>query len=157
MGNENTFIQKVLSDKELYDKLMYRFNEGDPFSALAGIKTTAIGDGWAEGELEITPSSMNPVGVVHGGCIVTLCDTVAGTAVFSTGVRSVTLNSNTNFLREARAGKITCRAEMVKPGRTISVCDVAVRDEDDRLIATGSYTFFVKELAEDALRRLDEA
>lgn len=152
-NQENIFIKKIFEDDQLFESLMRRINTDDRFSGHTGVRITELGDGWAAGELEVAAHTLNPSGAVHGGCIVTLCDTVAGAAVFTTGYRSVTLNCTTNFLREARGGKLTCRAEVVKPGRTISVCDVSVKDMEDRLVATGTFTFFAKESAEETFRR----
>ena len=53
----------------------------DPFSHRNNILITNLyDDGSVDGELTVTPESLNPHGIVHGGCLATLADTVAGHA-----------------------------------------------------------------------------
>ena len=42
---------------------------------------------------------LNPLGTVHGGCLYTLADTVAGFAAASCGFEGPTLSGNMYFLR----------------------------------------------------------
>ena len=44
-----------------------------------------LDEGYCKGELEVTDQHMNPLGTVHGGCLYTLADTVAGFAAASCG------------------------------------------------------------------------
>ena len=62
------------------------------FSATNGILVTECGLHYANGELAVSPSSMNPRGIVHGGCLSALMDTVAGIAACTDGRGRVTLN-----------------------------------------------------------------
>ena len=92
--------------------------------------------------LDIRPESCNPYGIVHGGALVTLADTVAGTAAFTTGRTCVTLDSSMQFLAAARGDKVFCVATPKKVGRTILVYDISITDSEDRLVATGIFTFY---------------
>ena len=63
---------------DFYSKLLERVNQAGTFSTNSRIFVTRIEQGCAEGVLHADESSLNPNGIVHGGCLVTLADTVAG-------------------------------------------------------------------------------
>ena len=93
-------------------------------------------------KLDIRPESCNPYGMVHGGALVTLADSVCGTAAFSTGRTCVTLDCSMQYLAPAKGARIFCTATPKKLGRTVQVYDAALTDETGRLVASGTYTFF---------------
>lgn len=128
-----------------YSELLERVNSGPYFGPVSGAKVTAIRGNVAEGELEIRTETKNPLGVVHGGALFTLADTVAGTAAYTTGRSCVTLDSSMQFLAAAKGDKVFCVATPKKVGRTIVVYDIAITDSEERLVATGTFTFFAKE------------
>lgn len=115
------------------------------FAGYNGIVITHVADGRAEGALTITPSSLNPRGHVHGGCLVSLADTVAGTAAHSLGRGWVTLSAAFNYFRPGVGTRLICRAEPQKVGRTVAVYDTTLTDDQERLVATGCFTFYCVE------------
>ena len=90
------------------------------------------------------PSSLNPMGIVHGGALVTLADTVCGTAAFTTGHMCVTLDCSMQYLAPASGARITCTATPRKLGKTVLVYEAVLTDDTGRTVATGVYTFFAK-------------
>jgi len=60
------------------EKIMEIVNGPHQFSAVNGIRVTAVEPGRAEGELVVGPDSVNPRGNVHGGALSTLADVVGG-------------------------------------------------------------------------------
>ena len=103
--------------------------------------------------LTIRPESKNPYGMVHGGALVTLADTVAGTCACSKyGNTCVTTNSTMEYLRPGTAPWVRCVAVATKIGRTLSVVRVELTDSQDRLVATGTYTFCMMNVGDDRLR-----
>ena len=66
----------------------------DPFSSHNNIRVTATyEDGSGEGELIVTRESLNPHGIVHGGCLAALADSVGGWTASSAQHRTcVTVN-----------------------------------------------------------------
>lgn len=66
--------------KEVHEKLMGEIGRNDKFIELMGIRIVEVDEGYCKGELEVTDQHMNPLGTVHGGCLYTLADTVAGFA-----------------------------------------------------------------------------
>ncbi len=93
--------------------------------------------------LKVDERTCNPYGVVHGGSIFTLCDSVAGLTAITTGAKCVTLSNSMNFLRPATSGYIYAIPEIVHKGRTTFVIDVTVKDDFDKVIAKGSFTMYV--------------
>ena len=128
---------------DFYSKLLARVNESGCFAPHNHIYVTELRDDHsASGVLEIQPSSLNPLGIVHGGALVTLADSVCGTAAFSTGRTCVTLDCSMQYLAPAKGARIFCTATPKKLGRTVQVYDAALTDETGRLVASGTYTFF---------------
>ncbi len=141
------------NEETFFNALLLRINQPELFSARNGIIVTEVRKDFASGELTVAPSSLNPRHIVHGGCLSTLMDTVAGIAACSTGRSCVTLNCTMNYIRAiSTSKKAYCRAECVKTGRTICVVDCSVTDDDGKLITTGTYTYFLKEPLQEFLR-----
>ncbi|MBB5262991.1 acyl-CoA thioesterase [Catenibacillus scindens] len=118
--------------------------ESNGFAKHIGIEILEADQGHAAGRIVLAPIHGNPIGSIHGGCIFTLVDTIAGTAFVSTGKSCTTLSSNIDFLNAAIKSKVlTARAEPVRIGNHIAVFDVRVTDERNVLIARASVTFYV--------------
>ena len=132
----------MASYSEQYREMLDKVNSGPYFGPRSGAMVTFAGGGEAEGELISRPETRNPMGVVHGGALFTLADTVAGTAAFTTGRNCVTLDSSMQFLSAARGDKVRCVAKPKKAGRTIMVYEISITDSEERLVATGIFTFF---------------
>ena len=127
-----------------YGKYLERVNHNGLFADVSHVSVTSVGeDHSARGVLDIHPSTLNPLGIVHGGALVTLADTVAGVAAWAGGRVCVTLDSSMQYLSPGRGKQITCTATPKKQGRTILVYDAALTDETGKLVAIGTYTFFV--------------
>ena len=130
--------------KQDYSDMLRVVNSGPYFGPKSGAMVTAVhADHSAEGELELRADTRNPLGVIHGGALFTLADTVTGTAAYTIADRPcVTLDSSMQFLAGARGDKIYCQAKPKKIGRTIVVYDVTITDSEDRLVASGIFTFY---------------
>ncbi|HEY4008416.1 MAG TPA: PaaI family thioesterase [Pseudonocardia sp.] len=86
-------------------------------------------------------------GVLHGGVIMSLADSVGAACALlnlppgATG--TTTVESKTNFLRAAGHGYVEAVATPVHCGRTLIVVETVVRDERDRLVAKVTQTQLV--------------
>lgn len=120
---------------------------GDGFASHNHIRVTALyRDGSAEGELTVTPESLNPHGIVHGGGLASLADTVGGWAVgVTTRRKCVTVNYDFHFLRPAKGSnrKIYCTATPEKLGATLCVYRTVLTDDEGLELASGNFTFFL--------------
>ena len=118
-------------------------NTPHQFSYENGILVTHVEPGLARGELRAGPNSVNPHGMIHGGALATLADTVGGCCACSTGGNCVTASSTLEFLRPAYGEKIFCEATPKKLGRKLSVVQLVMTDTKGKVVATGTYTFFM--------------
>ena len=111
------------------------------FSSYSDIELTAVGEGFAEGKIEIKDHHRNPSGAVHGGTIFCLADVIGGIAAYTLGCLPTTLNSNISYMRPMINDKvITCRADVIKKGKSAVFVEAKVfnvqMEEAARLVAT---------------------
>lgn len=93
-------------------------------------------------------SAYNPIGLVHGGLVCTLADSVAGCSVQSTlpaGVAYTSLDITVNYLRPVTAGSgvLVATGRLVKPGRKVAHAAVDVVDGNDKLVATATSNLLI--------------
>lgn len=113
------------------------------FRRTLGIRFVERREGYAKGEMNISPSHLNVLGVIHGGVLFSLADTVSGASALGRGGRVTTVNGNINYLKAGKdTSKIVAEAHEIKYGRTLSVCEAKVYDDKDNLLATTTMTFF---------------
>ena len=85
----------------------------------------------------------NIYGDLHGGCLYTVADNMAGIAASTYGYYVTTVNGSIQYLKAARNTEyIDCEAEVIKPGRSISVVSVRIRDDRKLLLNTAEFTYF---------------
>jgi uncharacterized protein (TIGR00369 family) len=82
-------------------------------------------------------------GFLHAGILTTALDSACGYAAFSLMPREaavLTVEFKTNLLAPAKGERFRFRARVVKPGRTLTVCEAQALalagDAEERLIAT---------------------
>lgn len=126
-----------------YDKLIHYINTARGYAKYSNVHVTKVEPNYCEGELTITPDLCNYLGIVHGGCLATLADTVAGIAACSSGNGTVTINYGFSFLRPTTGTKVRCIAEPEKVGRKVSVFRCSLYNDEDKLVASGQFTFFM--------------
>lgn len=132
-----------MSDNRI-EKLLAAINRPGLFAYENNMRITDLRPGYGEGVLEVQPSSSNPQGNVHGGALYTLADTVAGTAACARERRGcVTVNGTLEFLRPAAGKTIRCVATPKKEGKTLSVMQVVLTNDEGKEVATGTFTFFM--------------
>ena len=125
-----------------------------PIAGLIAMTAVSVGEGTVEFRCRPDESAYNPIGVVHGGLVCTLLDSVAGCAVHSTlpaGMGYTSLEIKVSYLRPVRQGEgeLTAIGRVTKPGRRAAFADGEVRDEHGRLIATASSTCLVFPLPDE--------
>ena len=87
-------------------------------------------------------------GYLHAGIITTIADSAAGYAAFSlmpSGARVLSVEFKVNLLRPARGDSFLARAEVIKPGKTLTVvrADVfGIEGAESTLVATLLGTMF---------------
>ncbi len=105
------------------------------FNGGIGLKIYTIEDGYAEGEIPITPRMGNPIGTVHGGAYLALADNVAGAAAATSGQIVTTSSCHFNFLSApGNTSKLVCRARVIKDGKRLCVVESKIYDDQDKLL-----------------------
>jgi uncharacterized protein (TIGR00369 family) len=109
-----------------------------PLAADLGITLEAAGPQQVTGRLEWAPRLCTAGGVLHGGALMTLADSLGGLCAFLNlppGASTATISSATNFLRAVRGGAVRATARPLRAGRTVIVVQTELTDESARLVA----------------------
>ncbi|ONM45849.1 phenylacetic acid degradation protein PaaI [Halopseudomonas pachastrellae] len=120
-----------------------------PFLGDLGVKLVACGPGWVETELPILHRHSQQNGFVHAGVQGTIADHTAGAAAATLvpeGFAPLTVEFKVNLLRPALCDTLLCRAEVLKPGKQISVVEAevfALQDGKKRLFSKATVTIAV--------------
>ena len=119
-----------------------------PIAHLMQFDIVDLAEGRVEFRCVLDESVYNPIGVVHGGLVCTLLDTVAGCAVHTTlpqGTAYTSIELKVNYLRavHASSGPLTAVGTVVKPGRRVAFAEGEVRDAAGRVVATASSSLLV--------------
>ena len=113
------------------------FFESMPFARLLGVELTDVGDGHAEGRIEMREElSWNADRVMaHGGITFTLADTVGGAALVSEVDQPVpTIDMRIDYL-SAGTGDLRAEADVVRVGGDVGSVDVDVYAADGEHVA----------------------
>ena len=119
-----------------------------PIAKLMQMGVTALEEGRVEFTCELDESVYNPIGVVHGGLVCTLLDTVAGCAVHTTlpkGMAYTSIELKVSYLRavHASSGPLTAIGRVVKPGRRVAFAEGEIVDAQGKSVATASSSLLV--------------
>ena len=113
---------------DLHDPISPAFSDA-PFITHLGVSLDGLGPGWCEASLPLQPWHLQQTGVAHAGVVATLADHCAGAAAstqLAAGQYVVTAEFKINLLRGARGERLTCRAEVLKPGQRLTVVEAQV-------------------------------
>jgi uncharacterized protein (TIGR00369 family) len=109
-----------------------------PFAGKLGIEIDVAEPERVSGRLAWAPGLCTAAGVMHGGALMALADTLGGVCAFLNlppGATTATISSSTNFLRAVREGVVTGEAQPLSVGRTVIVVRTDMRDGQGRLAA----------------------
>jgi uncharacterized protein (TIGR00369 family) len=111
-----------------------------------GISISRLEAGEVDLSMSYSPEWTQQNGFVHAGIITAGLDTACGIAAFTLmppGCDILTVEFKTNLLAPAKGERFAFRAHVVKPGRTLTVCDArgfAQGGGGETLIATMTAT-----------------
>jgi len=110
-----------------------------------GIFITDIGKGFVRGVVDIRPELLNPLGVLHGGVVVTLADTVGifGCGYLYEAVNVTTADLTVSFLRPVKTGRVHAVGKALSQGRNLSLWRVDEYDDNENLVATVNVTYSI--------------
>lgn len=90
---------------------------------------------------ELKDFMFNPQGSLHGGIIATVLDISMGHLLNHLQGAGSTLEMKTQYVKAARQGRLQCRGEFTRRGRTISFLKSTMTDEQGDVIAFATATW----------------
>ena len=126
-------------------EIMEYLNTRDRFCVANQMKITVLEDGYAEAEMPVSEDKLNGLDVVQGGAIYTLADfAFAGASnANKEDRRCIGSASSINYLRPGTGSKIKAVAKMIHTGRKTCLCNVEVFNDQEKLLATGTFQGFM--------------
>jgi uncharacterized protein (TIGR00369 family) len=113
-----------------------------------GVEIVTLEPGEVELSMPYSASFTQQNGYIHAGIITAALDSDCGYAAFSlmpSNAAVLTVEFKTTLIAPARGERFLFRANVVKPGRTLTYCEgraFGVTNNEQRLIATMSGTLF---------------
>jgi uncharacterized protein (TIGR00369 family) len=119
-----------------------------PMAAVFGFRIVELEAGRIVFECEPEQSSYNPLGVVHGGLVCTIADTVCGCAVHTTlpaGTSYTSIDLSVSYLRPVTVDSGTLRATgtVTKVGRRVGFSSASIVDGHGREVATATSSLLI--------------
>ena len=126
---------------------LHRLIEVSPYPSLLSMQMVDIGVGFAEIEIAIAKKHKQLLGVVHGGVLASLIDTVAFWAVYF-GIQQpdqwyTSVDLKVNYLAPAVAGKLIAKGRQIKVGKKICYASAEIFDSNAQILAHGSSTMMI--------------
>lgn len=123
------------------EELLHKFNER-PRTTLMDtlqIRYTDVGPDFLVAEMPVGPHVHQPYGVLHGGATAALAESV-GSAASALHIDRETqqvygIEISCNHLRSIGEGKVIATAKAIHLGRSTHLWEIAVRDQDGKLIS----------------------
>ena len=109
-----------------------------PFAERLGIEVESATREEVRGSVEWDDELCTAGGVMHGGALVTLADSLGAICAFLNlpeGASTSTIESKTNFFRAVRKGRVSCRARPLHVGRSSIVVQSELSDDEGRPVA----------------------
>ena len=129
-----------------------RFPDGDAviFPTFIGLQVEEIRADYARMRLPYRPEFQQPAGVVHGGALATLIDTVVVPAVgsaYDMPVAMLTLSMTLNFVGAVVGEDAVAEGWIERRGRATVFCRAEARTPGRGLVATASLVYTVRPIA----------
>jgi uncharacterized protein (TIGR00369 family) len=109
-----------------------------PFAGTVGIELSEASPERVSGRLAWAPELTTAGGVLHGGAVMGLADTLGAVCAFLNlpeGAQTSTIESKTNFFGAVREGHVEATSTPLHVGRSTIVVQTDVRDPDGRRVA----------------------
>jgi 1,4-dihydroxy-2-naphthoyl-CoA hydrolase len=113
---------------------------GGGFTSLIGLTLTEARPDRVAGSVPITPDLLQPYGILHGGVLCSIVETLAsfgGALWYGDRGHVVGVSNSTDFLRATRTGTIHAAATPIHRGRSSQLWLVECADDEGRAVARG--------------------
>ena len=123
---------------------MNELNAAMPFGALLGVELDSASPEEVRGGLEWAPERCTAGGIMHGGALIGLADSLGGLCAYLNlpegASGTATVESKTNFFRAVREGRVSAVARPLHVGRTLIVVQTNLQDDQGRHVAQVTQT-----------------
>jgi 1,4-dihydroxy-2-naphthoyl-CoA hydrolase len=114
-----------------------------PFAVATGVELDRASPGEVTGRLPWAPERCTAGGVMHGGALMTLADSVGAVCAFlnlPAGASTATVSSSTSLMRAVRGGSAHAVARPLHVGRSFVVVAVDLTDDGGLTVAQVTQT-----------------
>jgi 1,4-dihydroxy-2-naphthoyl-CoA hydrolase len=114
-----------------------------PFAGTTGLVIESASAEEVTGRLPWAPERCTAGGVMHGGALITLADSVGAACAFLNlppGANTTTVETSTRFFRGVPDGEVRAVARPLHAGRTTIVVQTDLYDADGRRVAQTTQT-----------------
>lgn len=111
-----------------------------------GFSLEAAEPGRAVLKMRVRPRHIQIHGVVHGGILAALADTVGALGIYlqvPRGTRIATIEMKINFLEPVEKGVLMAEGRVLRKGKNFAVSECDVRDDHRRLVAKALVTYSI--------------
>jgi uncharacterized protein (TIGR00369 family) len=109
-----------------------------PFAEHLGVRLVSADADHAAARLAWAPELCTAGGILHGGVLMSLADSVGAVPAFlglPPGARTATITSTSQMFRPVSGGEVRAEAEVVHRGRTTVTVRTSLYDDRERLVA----------------------
>lgn len=114
-----------------------------PIAILLGMRPVTAEPGLVVFKCTPDETVYNPIGIVHGGLVCTLADSVIGCAVHTTldaGTGYTSIAITVNYLRPVTvdSGTLTATGKVKRAGRRVALAEAEIHDSAGKTVASGT-------------------
>ena len=131
-----------MNENKVFDEIKKYIEDKNGFIKHNNMHLLKLEDNYAKMYANVDENSLNPSGIVHGGLIFGLADSVMGMAARTSGRNIVTVNSQVDYLKPGKGKKIIAEAKPIKLGKTLAVFKANIYNDSNELIATSTGTYY---------------
>ncbi len=103
-----------------------------------------VGENYLIGKMPVTPRVHQPDGVLHGGAMVALAESIGSAASYiflnaqESYIRGIEIAAN--HVKSIREGEVFAKATIIHKGRTTQLWDIKITDAEENLISVCKLT-----------------
>lgn len=113
----------------------------EPVGGFFGMRLLDLSPGHAKVSMRLRPEYLTFNGFIFGGIITSIADQAFACATNSMGRPSIATQFNVHFISAAAPGdELTAEGRVLRKGRRVDVCEIAVTNQDGKLIARATGT-----------------
>ena len=135
---------EIFHDLKKYEAALRRRATASGATAILGLSLESLERGHVVFSMKVRPKHKQMQGVVHGGILATLADTVAAIAAYTTVAKNThiaTVEMKINFLEPVPSGRIKAEARVLRTGRNFVVTECEIFNDKGSMAAKALLTF----------------